>query len=155
MRRPHSPSRRPPAPRALQRGVGRLQWIILLAVLAVAAAWGLPKLADRWSHDHSPEAIAVERELQAISQGLEIYKKDNGRYPSSQQGLLALAIKPTRAPVPNGWQIGGYVDKLPHDPWGNPYQYRANEEGSEYELFSFGKSGAAGGEDSEQVIRLH
>ncbi|MFJ3048438.1 type II secretion system major pseudopilin GspG [Herbaspirillum chlorophenolicum] len=155
MRRSLFPSKRHPAFLFLQRGLARLRWIIVLTVLAVAAALGLPKLVTRISHDHSPQTQAAESALRAISAGLEQYRKDNGRYPSTQQGLLALVIKPVRAPVPDNWPIGGYVERLPRDPWGNSYQYGADEDGASYQLFSFGEAGPDGGEDDAHVIRLH
>ncbi|MBP0598598.1 type II secretion system major pseudopilin GspG [Herbaspirillum sp. LeCh32-8] len=156
MRRSLLPSRRHPAFLFLQRGLARLRWILVLTVLAVAVALGLPKLVARISHDHSPQARAAEADMRAIGDGLERYRKDNGRYPSTQQGLLALVIKPARGPVANGWQIGGYVERLPRDPWGNSYQYDAAEDGDSFQLFSFGEAGpAGGGDDDAHVIRLH
>lgn len=155
MRRFSQPPARHASLRFSQRGFARLRWIIALALLAVVAAWGLPKLLSRYQHDHSPQAVAAEQAMRGISQGLDSYRKDNGRYPSTEQGLLALVIKPTRAPVPENWAVGGYVDRLPRDPWETSYQYRASDDGTTYELFSFGEAGPNGGDDSDQVIRLH
>lgn len=155
MRRSLLPSRRHPAFLFLQRGLARLRWIIALAVLAVAAALALPQLVTRIGHEHGPQARAAETDLRAIAAGLEQYRKDNGRYPSTQQGLQALVIRPARGPVANGWQTGGYVEKLPRDPWGNSYQYGADDEGAGFQLFSFGEAGPEGGEDDPHVIRLH
>ncbi|EJN07476.1 type II secretion system major pseudopilin GspG [Herbaspirillum sp. YR522] len=139
----------------LQRGLARLRWIIVLAVLAVATALGLPRLVERISHDHSPQAQQAEADLRAISAGLQQYRQDNGRYPSTQQGLLALAIKPLRAPVPAAWPMGGYVERLPRDPWGHPYQYSADEEGTTYRLFSFGQGDPDGDDPESHLIQLH
>ncbi|NUU03256.1 type II secretion system major pseudopilin GspG [Herbaspirillum robiniae] len=155
MRRSLLPSRRHPAFLFLQRGLARLRWIIVLTVLAVAAAIGVPRVAERIAHDHGPQAQAVDADLRAIAAGLEQYRKDNGRYPSTQQGLLALVIRPTRAPLAPAWQVGGYVERLPRDPWGNPYQYGADDDGGSFQLFSFGQAGPDGGEDDPHVIRLH
>lgn len=155
MRRSLLPATRHPAFLFLQRGLARLRWIIVLTVLAAAAAFGLPKLVARISHDHSPQVRAAEADMRAIGNGLEQYRKDNGRYPASQQGLLALVIKPARGPAASGWQVGGYVDKLPRDPWGNAYQYDASDEGDSYQLFSFGEAGPAGGDDDPRVISQH
>lgn len=155
MRRSLLPSRRHPAFLFLQRGLARLRWIIVLTVLAVIAALGLPQLIARISHDHSPQTQTAEADLHAIDAGLAQYRKDNGRYPSTRQGLLALVIKPVRAPVPANWMTGGYVERLPRDPWGNAYQYGADEDGASYQLFSFGEAGPEGGEDNSHVIRLH
>lgn len=139
----------------LQRGLARLRWIIVLAVLAAATALGLPRLIDRISHDHSPQAQQAEADLRAISAGLQQYRQDNGRYPSTQQGLLALAIRPLREPVPAAWPMGGYVERLPRDPWGHPYQYSADEEGGSYQLFSFGQADRESDEPDAHLIRLH
>lgn len=127
----------------------------MLAVLAVAAALFLPRLVTKISHDHSPQAQAALADLRAIDAGLQQYRKDNGRYPSTQQGLLALVIKPVREPVPAGWQTGGYVERLPRDPWGNPYQYEADDDGTSFQLFSLADAGINGSPDDAQVIRLH
>lgn len=155
MRRSPLPSRQHPAFLFLQRGLARLRWILALTVLAVAAALALPPLVARFNHDHSPQAMAAEKDMQAIASGLDRYRQDNGRYPSTQQGMLALVIKPTRAPVPANWSIGGYVDRLPRDPWGNSYQYEADDDGASYSLYSFGQAGPDGGADGEQAIHLH
>ncbi|WDZ96397.1 type II secretion system major pseudopilin GspG [Herbaspirillum sp. WKF16] len=155
MRRSLLPSRRHPAFLFLQRGLARLRWIIVLAALAVIAALGLPQLVARISHDHSPQTRAVETDLRAIAAGLEQYRRDNGRYPSTQQGLQALVIKPARGPAANNWQTGGYVERLPRDAWGNSYQYGADEDGGSFQLFSFGEAGPDGGEDDPHAIRLH
>lgn len=155
MRRPPLPSRRHPAFLFLQRGLARLRWILVLTVLAVAAALLVPPLVTRFNHEHSPQALVAEKDMKAIAAGLERYRQDNGRYPSTQQGLLALVIKPVRAPAADGWQLGGYVERLPRDPWGNPYQYQADEDGASYELYCFGQTGPEAGEDDDYVIRLH
>lgn len=155
MRRSLQPSRRHPAFLFLQRGLARLRWILVLTVLAVAAALLVPPLVTRFNHDHGPQALAAEKDMKAIAAGLERYRQDNGRYPSTQQGLLALVIRPAREPLANGWQLGGYVERLPRDPWGNPYQYQADDDGASYELFSFGQAGPDGGDDDERVISLH
>lgn len=155
MRRSLTLSRRHSAFLFLQRGLARLRWIIVLTVLAAAAAVLVPPLVTRFQHDHSPQAVAAEKDMRAIAEGLQRYRQDNGRYPSSEQGLLALIIRPVRAPVPANWQTGGYVDRLPRDPWNNSYQYQAAEDGNSFELFSYGESGPEAGLDDAQVIRLH
>ena len=142
-----------PVSTSSQQGRTRLIIVIVLAFLALLAAWGVPKVIDAINHAHSPEIVTTEKDLAAIEQALQLYQKDNGRYPGAEQGLLALIIKPVKAPVPKNWKTGGYIDRLTRDPWGNPYQYRATEDGSEYAVFSFGAAGPDGGDESDTIIR--
>lgn len=127
----------------------------MLTVLAVAAALLLPRLITYTTRNASPQARTAVADMRAIAAGLEQYRQDNGRYPSAAQGLLALAVKPVRAPVPQGWQTGGYVDRLPRDPWGHSYQYRVDDDGSAYTLFSFGTAGPEDGDDAPGIIGSH
>lgn len=136
-----------------QRGLTRLQLLVALAVVAIIAAVAVPRLVDVFTHAHKPEVVAAEKDIDAIALGLQHYKRDTGDYPSSEQGLLALIVKPTRSPVPMKWQVGGYLDRLPRDPWGHPYQYRVSEDGQEIDVFSFGAKGPDGGEDSDSIVR--
>lgn len=136
---------------ASQRGLTRFQFIVAVAVLAVIAVVAVPRLIQAVNHVHSPEVVAAERDLAALKKGLRLYQQDNGRYPTSEQGLLALIIKPGRAPVPAHWQTGGYLDRLPRDPWGRPYQYRLLEDDSGFDVFSFGPAGPEG--SGEDIIR--
>lgn len=133
-----------------QQGLSRFQLIVAIAVLAVIAVVTVPRLINAVHHAHSPQIITVEQELAELENGLRLYQQDNGRYPTDEQGLLALILKPARAPVPTHWQTGGYVDRLPHDPWGHPYRYRLSDDGSRFDLFSFGPGGPDG--DGEGVI---
>jgi general secretion pathway protein G len=94
-------------------------------------------------------------QIRNIEGALQLYKLDNGVYPSTEQGLKALVEKPTVGVVPKKWKIGGYIQKLPEDPWGNPYKYLSpapvqqggsGQVGGDYEIKSFGTDGEAGGE---------
>ena len=138
---------------ARQRGLTKVQLLVALAVIAVIAVVAAPRLLSVVNHVHNPEIISAEQNLNDIEQALQTYRQDNGRYPSNEQGLLALIIKPSRAPVPKGWKTGGYIDRLPRDPWGHPYQYRLSEDGAQFDVFSFGAKGPDEGDDSDTVIR--
>ena len=88
-------------------------------------------------------------DIKNIQQALDLYKLDNSRYPTTEQGLKALIKKPTASPVPNNWKKGGYVQELPEDPWGNKYQY-ANpgvHNPDSYDLYSFGPDQEEGSDD--------
>ena len=88
-------------------------------------------------------------DIKNIQQALDLYKLDNRRYPTTEQGLKALIKKPTASPVPKNWKKGGYVQELPEDPWGNKYQY-ANpgvHNPDSYDLYSFGPDQEEGSDD--------
>lgn len=136
-----------------QRGLTRLQLLVTLMVVAIIAVVAVPHVVHLFMHAQKPEVIVAEKDIDAINLGLQRYKKDNGDYPSNEQGLLALIIKPNRSPVPMKWKIGGYLDRLPRDPWGHPYQYRVSEDGQQIDVFSFGAKGPEGGEDSDSIVR--
>lgn len=136
----------------LQRGLRTwYRWAILVVVtvLAIVAA---PRLIHAVYPTHSPQTVTVEQDLAAIAIGLQLYKQDNGRYPTNQQRLLALIIKPSRAPIPQDWQTGGYLERLPRDPWGHTYQYRLAADEQSFEVFSFGPNGQNENDDSPNMI---
>ena len=89
-------------------------------------------------------------DISAIMQALKLYKLDNRRYPSAEQGLQALVTKPAAAPVPDNWK--SYLDKLPLDPWGKPYQYVVPGLKGEVDVMSFGADGLSGGEGFDADI---
>jgi len=136
-----------------QRGLSKLQLLLALVLMAIIAALTLPYLSKVYKHVHNPEITAAELQVDAIKMGLQQYKHDNQHYPSNEQGLLALIIKPSREPVAEHWRTGGYVERLPRDPWGNPYQYRLSEDGQAIDVFSFGVKGPDGGDESDSIVR--
>ena len=97
-------------------------------------------------------SVAAKQDIATLMQALKLYRLDNQRYPTTEQGLQALIAKPTTAPIPVNWKAGGYVERLPRDPWGNPYQYLYPGVRSEIDVFSFGADGAAGGEGNDADI---
>ena len=107
----------------------------------------------------SPDAVAAAKELlevmhsadnfktmmPTIMQALKLYRLDNQRYPTTEQGLVALVARPTEAPIPANWKPNGYLERLPKDPWGRPYQYLNPGLRGEIDVFSFGADGQPGG----------
>jgi general secretion pathway protein G len=85
-------------------------------------------------------------------QALKIYRLDNGTYPSTEQGLNALVQKPTGNPQPANWKAGGYLERLPTDPWKSPYQYLNPGLKGEIDVFSFGADKQSGGEGNDADI---
>jgi general secretion pathway protein G len=117
-------------------GLSLIQMLAVVAIAAVIASWGLSKLSNSMKTEHTPEVAAAYKDIAGIMQGLDKYQKAHGAYPTNQQGLLALVLKPQVSPVPENWKTGGYVQRLPRDPWGNPYQYRQVSD-KHVEVFSY------------------
>jgi general secretion pathway protein G len=96
--------------------------------------------------------VAARQDISTLSQALKLYWLDNKRYPTTEQGLQALVTKPTLAPLPDNWKGGGYIEKLPLDPWSKPYQYLNPGLHGEIDIFSYGADGAAGGQGVDADI---
>ena len=102
------------------KGFTLIEVMVVVVILSILAAIIVPKIMDR------PEQARVTKaknDIRAIESALNLYRLDNMVYPSTDQGLEALVTEPTDAPEPKNWKEGGYVDRLPMDPWGNPYLY--------------------------------
>lgn len=136
------------------RGSGRhgftlIEVMVVVVILAILAALIVPKIMSR---PDEARAVAAKQDIATIVQALRLYRLDNTRYPTSEQGLGALVARPTVAPAPANWKAGGYLERLPKDPWGNPYLYLNPGLRGEIDVFSFGADGAAGGEGVDADI---
>jgi general secretion pathway protein G len=127
-------------PRAL--GFTLVEILVVIVILGILAALVVPRVLER---PDEARVIAAKNDIAAILQALKLYRLDNGRYPTGEQGLAALVTKPTSVPLPPNWKTSGYLDRLPKDPWGNPYQYLSPGLRGEIDVFSFGADGAPGG----------
>lgn len=125
----------------LTAGFTLIELMVVLVIIGVLAALIVPNVLDR---AEDARATAAKTDINNLMQALKLYKLDNQRYPTAEQGLQALLNKPTTAPVPPNWK--SYVDKLPNDPWGHPYQYLNPGIKGEIDVMSFGADGQAGGE---------
>ena len=132
-----------------QRGFTLIEIMVVIAILGILAALIVPKIMSR---PDEARRVAAKQDIGSIKQALDLYRLDNSRYPTQDQGLQALISKPTTDPVPNNWKEGGYLDKLPTDPWGHPYQYLNPGVHGEIDVFSFGADGKAGGEGNDADI---
>ena len=117
--------------------------------MGILAALIVPKLMGRTD---DARIIAAKQDIATLAQALKLYKLDNQRYPSTEQGLQALISKPTSGPAANGWKSGGYLDKLPNDPWGNAYQLLSPGLKGEVDVFSLGADGQPGGTENDADI---
>ena len=129
-----------------QRGFTLLEVMVVVVILGILAALVVPKIISR---PDEARIMAAKQDIASLMQALKLYRLDNQRYPTTEQGLQALIIKPTTPPIPPNWKTGGYVERLPKDPWGNPYQYLYPGVHAEIDVFSFGADGAPGGEGND------
>ncbi|MES2319797.1 MAG: type II secretion system major pseudopilin GspG [Pseudomonadota bacterium] len=136
-------------PHRLQRGFTLIEIMVVVVIIGILGALVVPKLMGK---PGEARITAAKSDIATLMQALKIYKLDNLRYPTTAQGLQALVEKPNSGPAARGWKGGGYVDKLPKDPWGNPYQYISPGAHGEVDLFSFGADGQPGGAGEDADI---
>ena len=134
---------------ARQRGFTLLEVMVVMVILGILAALVVPKIISR---PDEARVMAARQDIASLMQALKLYRLDNQRYPTTEHGLQALTVRPSSAPVPSNWKAGGYLDRLPKDPWGNPYQYLNPGVQGEIDVFSFGADGAPGGERNDADI---
>jgi general secretion pathway protein G len=135
--------------RRLARGFTLVEIMVVVVIIGILGALVVPKLLGRTGESR---VVAAKTDIATLMQALKLYKLDNQRYPTTEQGLQALTTKPTSGPSANGWKEGGYVEKLPKDPWGNSYQYLSPGLHGEIDIFSFGADGQAGGEGEDADV---
>jgi len=124
------------------KGFTLLEIIVVVAIIAILAAYIAPKVAGRVDDARISKA---KSDIRVLESSLELYKLDNFVYPSSGQGLGALTTKPSGDAAKN-WRDGGYIKKLNKDPWGNEYRYQYPGTNAEFDVFSLGADAAVGGE---------
>lgn len=132
-----------------QRGFTLIEIMVVVVIIGLLATLVLPRVLGR--QDQAMVAKA-KVDVQALATALKMYKLDNFNYPSTEQGLEALIKEPTGEPVAKNWKKGGYVERLPTDPWGNPYQYLSPGENMEIDIWSYGADGRSGGEGIDDEI---
>ena len=129
------------ARRARAAGFTLIELMVVLVIIGVLAALIVPNVLDRAD---DARVTAARTDVNNLMQALKLYRLDNQRYPSAEQGLQALVAKPSTGAIPPNWKP--YLEKLPNDPWGRPYQYLNPGVKGEIDVMSFGADGQSGGE---------
>lgn len=120
-------------------GFTLIEVMVVVVILGILAAVIVPKIMSR---PEQARIVRVKQDILAIQSALDLYKLDNSRYPTTEQGLQALITRPTTAPIPRNWKSDGYLQDLPMDPWGEAYQYINDDE--RLKIYSFGPKGREG-----------
>ena len=133
------------------RGFTLIELMVVIIILGILAMWVAPKIMSR---PEQAKQVKAQLDIQNLETALKLYKLDNGMYPSTEQGLLALVEQPETGNVPKKWKSGGYLEKgkVPKDPWGNDYIYLSPGLHGEYDIISYGQDRVEGGEDWDADI---
>jgi general secretion pathway protein G len=129
------------------RGFTLIELMVVLVIIGVLAALIVPNVLNRAD---DARVTAARTDVNNLIQALKLYKLDNQRFPTAEQGLKALVAKPTAGAVPPNWKA--YLDKLPNDPWGRPYQFANPGVKGDIDVYSLGADGVVGGEGNDADI---
>lgn len=135
--------------RGRQSGFTLIEIMVVVVIIGILASVVVPRIMD---NPDKARVAKAKNDIQAIGSALDIYRLDNYVYPTTDQGLEALVIKPTSSPEPANWKQGGYIKKLNKDPWGNEYLYLNPGEHGETDIYSLGADGAPGGDGPNKDI---
>ncbi|RMF25105.1 MAG: type II secretion system protein GspG [Deltaproteobacteria bacterium] len=134
-------------PAVRQRGFTLIEILVVVMILGLLISLAAPRIIGRTDEARVTKAQA---DIKAIEEALAMYKLDNGRYPTTEQGLAALVEMPTTGELPKKWREGGYLERVLQDPWGHDYLYASD--GRSYVLRSLGADGEEGGEGFDADI---
>lgn len=126
-----------------QQGFTLIEVMVVVVILGILAAVIVPRIMD---NPDRARVTKAKQDIQAIKSALDLYKLDNFQYPSTDQGLRALVERPSGSPEARNWKQGGYLDRLPKDPWGGEYHYLNPGLHGEIDIFTYGADGRPGGE---------
>lgn len=130
-------------------GFTLIEVMVVVVILGILAAIVVPRVLDR------PDAARItkaKQDIRTLESALNLYKLDNISYPTTDQGLEALVHKPSTPPDPKNWKEGGYVDRLPTDPWQRTYQYLTPGTHSIIDIYTLGADGQPGGDGPDADI---
>ncbi len=132
------------------RGFTLIELMVVIVILGILAGLIVPKLTDK---PDKAKVVKAKMQIENLSMALKEYKLDNGYFPTTEQGLQALVKKPSIGREPENYPEGGYLNKIPKDPWGNEYIYIYPGEHGEFDLLSLGKDGEEGGKGFNADIK--
>ena len=134
-----------------RRGFTLIEIMVVIVILALLAALVGPKIMGRTD---DAKIQTTKTQIRSLESALKLYKLDNGVYPTTEQGLNSLVIKPTVGVIPKNYKDGGYLESknVPKDGWGNDYLYVSPGEHGDYDIYSYGADGVKGGEGKNADI---
>lgn len=132
-----------------QQGFSLIEIMVVLVIIGLLASIVGPRVIGQAEEARKKK---VQADFSNFATALKLYKLDNFVYPSTEQGLEALVTKTDIPPEPKNFKQGGYMEKLPLDPWGNPYRYLSPGDNGEYDIYTYGADGVAGGEGESADI---
>jgi general secretion pathway protein G len=124
-------------------GFSLLELMVVVVILSILALVIVPRIIDR---PDQARVARVQSDLAVLDSAVKLYKLDNFNYPTTEQGLQALVSAPVTEPAPKNYSAGGYIDRLPKDPWGKEYQYLSPGVYGDFDIFTFGADGVSGGD---------
>lgn len=130
-------------------GFSLLELMVVVVILSILALVIVPRVIDR---PDQARAARAQSDIAAIASAVNLYRLDNFRYPTTEQGLEALVSAPSSPPEAPNWASGGYMDRVPTDPWGQPYQYLAPGVHGDFDIFTYGADAAPGGDGADADI---
>lgn len=138
-----------PLNRRKQAGFTLIEIMVVVVILGILAGVVVPKIMDR---PDQAKIVRAKADIQGIESALNMYKLDNHKYPATDQGLEALIEKPSGSNAPKNWKQGGYLGRLPKDPWGNEYRYLNPGQHGAIDVYSLGADGQSGGEGPDADV---
>jgi general secretion pathway protein G len=130
-------------------GFTLIEVMVVVVILAILAAIVVPRIMNR---PDQAKVVKAKEDIMAIENAMDLYKLDNGFYPSGEQGIQALVSKPTSSPTPTNWENGGYLKRLPIDPWGHAYHFANPGSHGDIDIFTYGAGNQPDGQGMNATI---